>query len=126
LDDQDKQRRRLAALAADDPTVPCERRLLSGKPAKAIVRLSELEAVEVIVMATHGHTGLRRLLNGSVSEAVVRRAPCPVLTTKEPYKMILNAEAPPTTGGPPVHRTGVIRGSERRNVDRSASPPQSL
>jgi nucleotide-binding universal stress UspA family protein len=36
------------------------------------------------VMSTHGRTGLTRLLMGSVAEAVVRRAPCPVLTVKQP------------------------------------------
>jgi hypothetical protein len=36
-------------------------------------------------MGTHGRTGLGRLLMGSVAEEVVRKAPCPVLTVKEPF-----------------------------------------
>jgi nucleotide-binding universal stress UspA family protein len=63
--------------------VPCEHRLLIGDPAGEIVRLAELEDVDLIVMATHGRTGLSRLILGSVAEAVVRRAACAVYTVKE-------------------------------------------
>ena len=53
-----------------------------GRPADAIVRLArELEA-DLIVMATHGRTGLEHVVLGSVAERVVRLAPCPVLTVK--------------------------------------------
>jgi nucleotide-binding universal stress UspA family protein len=55
-----------------------------GRPADAIVRLAgELEA-DLIVMATHGRTGLEHVVLGSVAERVVRLAPCPVLTVKLP------------------------------------------
>jgi nucleotide-binding universal stress UspA family protein len=40
--------------------------------------------VDLIVMATHGHTGWRRFLFGSVAEKAVRLAPCPVLTIQPP------------------------------------------
>ncbi len=69
-----------------DPQVLCERRLITGDPAMAIVRLAEEEGVELIIMGTHGRTGLMRLLMGSVAEAVVRRASCPVLTLRQPSK----------------------------------------
>ena len=69
-----------------DPQVRHEHRLLTGDPATAIARLAEHEDVELIVMGTHGRTGLLRLLMGSVAEAVVRRAACPVLTLKQPRK----------------------------------------
>jgi nucleotide-binding universal stress UspA family protein len=75
-------RKVLGGVVPSDPQVPYEHRLLSGDPAEAIVQLAEEEHVEMIVMGTHGRTGLRRLLMGSVAEAVVRRAPCPVLTLK--------------------------------------------
>ena len=67
-----------------DPAVPYEHRLITGDPASSIVRLAAEEGVELIVMGTHGRTGLMRLLMGSVAEAVVRRAPCPVLTLRQP------------------------------------------
>ena len=54
-----------------------------GDPAAEIVRIAEEEKPEMIVMGTHGRTGLTRLLMGSVAEAIVRRSPCPVLTYRE-------------------------------------------
>jgi len=67
-----------------DPEVPCVHKLMIGDPAEAIVELAGKDHVDFIVMSTHGRTGLTRLLMGSVAEAVVRRAPCPVLTVKQP------------------------------------------
>lgn len=65
-----------------DAEVPFEHRLLLGDPAGEIVELAREVNADLIVMASHGRTGLRRLLMGSVAEAVVRRAPCSVLTFK--------------------------------------------
>ena len=53
-----------------------------GRPAEAIIRLAQERDVDLIVMATHGRTGLEHMLLGSVAEKVVRLAPCPVLTVK--------------------------------------------
>ena len=74
----------LEQIIPPDPAVPYAHRLITGDPSTAIARLAEEEAVDMIVMGTHGRTGLTRLLMGSVAEAVVRRAPCPVLTYKQP------------------------------------------
>jgi universal stress protein A len=74
----------LKEVVPPDATVPYEHRLITGDPASAITRLAKEESVELIVMGTHGRTGLMRLLMGSVAEAVVRRAPCPVLTLRQP------------------------------------------
>jgi hypothetical protein len=54
---------------------------------------------DLIVMATHGRTGLGRLLMGSVAEQVVRQAPCPVVTVRLPFP----AERParPASGARP-------------------------
>ena len=68
-----------------DPSVPYAHRLLLGDPASEIVRLADEEGVEMIVLATHGRSGLVRFLMGSVAEAVVRRANCPVLSIKAPH-----------------------------------------
>lgn len=56
--------------------------LLEGTAADAIVRAARTKHVQVIVMGTHGRTGLARLLMGSVAERVVGTAPCPVLTVR--------------------------------------------
>jgi nucleotide-binding universal stress UspA family protein len=62
--------------------VGCERWLKEGDPATEIVRVAQEVEADVIVMGTHGRTGLERLFLGSVAEHVVRSAPCPVLTVK--------------------------------------------
>jgi nucleotide-binding universal stress UspA family protein len=54
----------------------------SGPPADTIVRIAEERGVDLIVMGTHGRTGLQHMLLGSVAEKVVRTAPCPVLTVR--------------------------------------------
>ncbi len=56
--------------------------LAEGDPAAEIVKAARDRGAGLIVLGTHGLTGLQRLLTGSVAEAVVRRAPCPVLTTR--------------------------------------------
>ena len=52
----------------------------SNEPASEILRYAKSANIELIVIGTHGRTGLARLALGSVAEAVVRAAPCPVLT----------------------------------------------
>jgi nucleotide-binding universal stress UspA family protein len=86
--------RMLRAIKPTDPEVPCDYRLVTGDPASAVVRLAEEENVDMIVLGTHGRTGLYRLLMGSVAEAIVRRAKCPVLTFKQPSEGV-TAAAPP-------------------------------
>jgi nucleotide-binding universal stress UspA family protein len=58
--------------------------LVEGDAAEAIVRVTQERSCDLIVMSTHGRTGLRRLLMGSVAEQVIRHAPCPILITKPP------------------------------------------
>jgi universal stress protein A len=74
--------RMLAEVVPSDSKVPHEHRLVMGSPATAIMHMAEKEGAELIVMATHGRTGMFRLLMGSVAEEVVRKAKCPVLTVK--------------------------------------------
>lgn len=68
----------------NDPDVPFEHRLATGDPADTIVRIAEEDDIDLIVLGSHGRTGLTRLLMGSVAEAIVRRAHCPVLVYKQP------------------------------------------
>jgi nucleotide-binding universal stress UspA family protein len=74
--------------------------MLSSPVAAAIVGFATDDASDLIVMSTHGRTGFRRLVLGSVAEAVVRGAPCPVLLVRcpEPAKPI-DSEG---TGGMPA------------------------
>lgn len=74
----------LSEIVPADKSVPYEHHLITGDPAAAIVRMADEENVDMIVISTHGRTGLSRLLMGSVAEAVVRRAKCPVLTLRHP------------------------------------------
>lgn len=76
----------LSKVKPADADVPCEHRLVRGDPATEIVRLAEEVQASMIVMGTHGRTGVLRLLMGSVAEVVVRRAPCPVLIFKPEAK----------------------------------------
>jgi universal stress protein A len=57
-----------------------------GTPYKAIVDAAVAESVDLIAMSTHGRTGLAHMLIGSVTERVLRRAPCPVLAVPPPKK----------------------------------------
>jgi nucleotide-binding universal stress UspA family protein len=54
----------------------------SGDPFERILDVAETRRANLIVLATHGRTGIKRLLIGNVAEKVVRHSPCPVLTVK--------------------------------------------
>ena len=54
----------------------------NGSPAEEIVKAAKEMDADIIVMSTHGRTGVRRTVIGSVAEKVVRHALCPVLTVK--------------------------------------------
>ncbi len=82
--DEHMLERMLAQLRPSDPAVPCERRMLVGEPAHAIIKLARDENADLIVMGSHGRTGVGRVLLGSIAELIVRRANCPVLVVKHP------------------------------------------
>jgi nucleotide-binding universal stress UspA family protein len=84
VEDLETAERRLMATKPTAEGVDIEHRLVSGEPAKEILRLARDEDVELIVMGTHGRTGVMRALLGSVAEEVLRHATCPVLTVKVP------------------------------------------
>src|SRR5262249_19362668 len=56
--------------------------VVERSPKVEIVRDARTQEVDLIVLATHGRTGLAQVLIGSVAEGVVRTAPCPVLTVR--------------------------------------------
>ena len=82
-------RERLARLAAEDnlgslrvePVV-----VTNDGTANAIVNYAEKENIQLIIVGTHGRSGVAHLLMGSVAERVVRTAHCPVLTVRRPER----------------------------------------
>jgi nucleotide-binding universal stress UspA family protein len=69
-------------------TGPWYVKVATGNPADAIVQVAQELTVDLIVMATHGRTGLPHVFLGSVAEKVVRHAPCPVLTVRYRQKAV--------------------------------------
>jgi nucleotide-binding universal stress UspA family protein len=80
-----KRHPRLPWPEAPDSRVRVEHRLAEGDPPEEILRLAAAIGCDLIVMGTHGKTGLERLLTGSVAEAVLRQARCPVMVVKAPF-----------------------------------------
>ncbi len=78
---------RLDELRADDPAVRLTRRARRGEAAAEILKLAAEYPADLIVMGTHGRSGLSRLVIGSVAETVLRQAPCPVLTVRAAARM---------------------------------------
>jgi len=77
-------RGQLEQVRPTDPSIQVRHVLLQGDPATEIVALARDANMDLIVMGTHGRTGLDRLLMGSVAEKVLREAPCSVLVVKLP------------------------------------------
>lgn len=70
------------AIAADhDVAVQTER--TTGRPAQAIIEYAETEAIDHIVMGSHGRRGVSRIMLGSVAETIVRQAPAPVTIIRQ-------------------------------------------
>lgn len=96
----DEEKQRLDRLEVPD-TVSTERRLVEGDAATEILYVAEKTGADLIVMGTHGRTGLARFLMGSVAEQIVRKGPCPVLTVKTPFPAASPGSA--TARQEPVH-----------------------
>jgi nucleotide-binding universal stress UspA family protein len=75
---------RLKQVVPTVPSVQYEQQSLLGMPDAEIVAYAKDHGVDLIVMASHGRTGLSRLVMGSVAEGVMRKAHCPVLVVKQP------------------------------------------
>ncbi len=87
--ERQKELEKLHPMQAD---VPFEHRILEGPPATMLLKLAQDESVDLIVMSTHGRSGVARLLMGSVAEEVVRKAPCLVLTARNPQHFTAERE----------------------------------
>jgi nucleotide-binding universal stress UspA family protein len=83
---------RLRRVAPPDAGVPYEHHLLYGepgsaeitKPASVIAEFAKQRDADLIVVGTHGRTGLSHLLMGSVAESLIRHSDCPVMTIRQP------------------------------------------
>lgn len=74
----------LQQLAVPHQDIAVERRFARGDAGNQILTVARQVHADLLVVGTHGRTGLGRLLMGSVAESVVREAPCPVVTVKVP------------------------------------------
>ena len=87
---QDAVKAMQALLArSEGPDVETGLHVVKGRAGAEILRFVQQHDVDLVVMPTHGLTGLEHLLMGSVAEKVVRQAPCPVLVVKAFGKSLL-------------------------------------
>ena len=75
---------------------PCSAKVLLGSTAPAIVEFAKTEGVDLIVLGTHGRTGIAHAFLGSVAERVVRLASCPTLVVRAHERdfIVVNADDP--------------------------------
>jgi nucleotide-binding universal stress UspA family protein len=71
---------RLAAQVREKKVAQVETVIVEGDPSHEIVKVAQQQKCDLVVLGTHGRTGVRHLVLGSVAEKVVRRSTCPVLT----------------------------------------------
>jgi nucleotide-binding universal stress UspA family protein/quercetin dioxygenase-like cupin family protein len=96
-------RARLPWPEPSDAQIHVEHRLAEGDAAEEILRFAGARRCDLVVMGTHGKTGLGRFLTGSVAEAVLRAAVCPVLVVKTPLEATPDAEPESTANrGDPI------------------------
>jgi nucleotide-binding universal stress UspA family protein len=79
---RDEMRDKLEQQALHCADLRIEQQLAQGKPIPEILRTARESQCDLIVMGTHGESGLRRFLMGSVAEGVARKAPCPVISVR--------------------------------------------
>ncbi len=83
---------RLSRLVPADSEVPVETVLVEGNASQQILKVTEEHHCDLIILGTHGRTGLSRVLLGSVAENVIRHSKVPVLTLKTPALLQTGAE----------------------------------
>ena len=88
----DEAGRQLVDLQKRLPDVRTSTEVLFGNPARCIVTAANVERSDLIVMGTHGRGPMMHVLMGNVAERVVRTAPCPVLTVREPREKVREVE----------------------------------
>lgn len=81
---------RVDALIGSDPRVSIERVVTEGLASSEILRVARECDCNLLVLGSHGRTGIGRVLMGSVAEDVARRSPCPVLIVRAPHEIPLD------------------------------------
>jgi nucleotide-binding universal stress UspA family protein len=103
LDDADSTlTSRLEEMRESHEDIPIEWRLIKGNVIDGILATAEDVEAGLVVLGTHGRTGLQRLLMGSIAENIVRKANCSVLTVKTP---IAHRQAEPDFTERPIAAT---------------------
>jgi nucleotide-binding universal stress UspA family protein len=82
VEDKREAQEKLRRISAAAANLKVEPRLEVGDSPSVILNVAKESKCDLIVMGTHGRTGIARFLMGSVAEMVLRKAPCPVLTLK--------------------------------------------
>lgn len=77
-----QQQTQMALTRVQNSSLQGDSVIVEGIPSQMIIETAERRDVDLIVIGTHGRTGLTHILMGSVAEKVVRLAPCPVLVTR--------------------------------------------
>ena len=103
-EERHRAERQLTKVVPPDPAVAFEQHFLLGLPDAEIVGYATDHKIDLIVMASHGRSGLSRLVMGSIAEAVMRKASCPVLVVKQPEA----AEERKSNESKPKVQTGML------------------
>ncbi len=98
-----KQRLEELASSHQRPNMAVEFRLRGGAPADSILDAAQTLPCDLIVMGTHGRRGISHTISGSVAEAVLRKARCPVVAVRSQqfgpgHRQAISAEITPVTG----------------------------
>lgn len=92
------------AVEPTDDAVPYKHHFAHGNPGPVIVQVARDRHCDLIVLGTHGRSGLLRILMGSVAEYVLRHAACAVLTLKSVPQPASEDQPPTAPAGPPKHK----------------------
>jgi nucleotide-binding universal stress UspA family protein len=79
---RDESLQKLVEIRRAHPELTIRPEVVEGQPAAEIIDLAQRLPADIVVIGTHGRTGIGHLLLGSVAERVLRRAPCPVLVVR--------------------------------------------
>lgn len=86
---EDSERQLAARITAHDRArFNATTEVVAGTSARTIIDVANERGIDLIVMGTHGRSGMAHLLMGSVAEKIVRNAPCPVLTVRQVPKTV--------------------------------------